>query len=52
MDINAKIKKVAGVFEGQGAFTILLSDYNVQIPTYMGVKVADKVEVTVDFKSH
>ena len=33
--------------EGEGKFSILLSNYKIDIPKYLGVKVADTVDVTV-----
>ncbi len=52
VDVKLKLKKMASGFEGQGSFSILLTDFNVQIPSYIGIKVADQVQVTVDFKAH
>lgn len=36
---------------GEAEFEIKLSDYKIEIPTYMGITVADVVKVTVDFSA-
>lgn len=53
VSLHAKVKTAASgtQFEGKSEFTVKLSDFNISIPSYMGIKVADQVELTVDFTS-
>jgi polyisoprenoid-binding protein YceI len=37
-----------GTGHSQVRFNLLITDYKIDIPTYMGIKVTDKVETTVD----
>jgi polyisoprenoid-binding protein YceI len=50
VEVNTKIKRTADGYEGHGQFSLKLSDFGVEIPVYLGIKVADQVDVTVEFK--
>lgn len=57
LSLHGVEKEVKGIFSigseklnGQARFEIKLSDYNVDIPQYLGVKVADIVKVAVKFE--
>ena len=58
MIMHGQTKPVTGTFEIKNKnlktsadFEIKLSDYNVEIPIYLGVKVADIVAIHVDFEA-
>ncbi|MEQ1666481.1 MAG: YceI family protein [Bdellovibrionales bacterium] len=53
VSVHANVKTAANgtQFEGKSEFTVKLSDFNISIPSYMGIKVADQVELTVEFSS-
>ncbi len=58
MTMHGQTKPVTGTFEIKNKdlktsadFEIKLSDYNVEIPVYLGVKVADVVTIHVDFEA-
>ena len=42
------VKASKGSGHSQVRFNILITDYKIDIPTYMGIKVTDKVENTID----
>jgi polyisoprenoid-binding protein YceI len=49
VDVSLDMKNTSGIYSGSAEFTIKLSDFSIKIPTYLGIKVADKVEVKVNF---
>lgn len=50
IEVSLNMKNTSGIYAGTAEFIIKLSDFSIAIPTYLGVKVADKVEVKVNFK--
>jgi hypothetical protein len=59
LSFHGESKEVAGLFDakteggeltGNSKFQIKLTDYKVEIPSYLGVKVADMVDVDVSLK--
>lgn len=50
VDVTVDMKNSAEGYSGDAEFSLKLSDYNIAIPTYLGVKVADKVEIKVNFE--
>jgi polyisoprenoid-binding protein YceI len=47
IDLNTS----AGVTKGDGQFEIKISDYNINVPTYLGITVADTVEIRVHLEA-
>lgn len=59
LSFHGESKEVAGLFDaktegeeltGSSRFQIRLTDYKVEVPSYLGVKVADTVDVDVNLK--
>lgn len=48
-EISGKLQIENAKLTGRANFEIKLSDFNIDIPTYLGVKVADIVKVSVNF---
>lgn len=46
---NLTLTPNGAAYKGSARFEIKLSDYQITIPSYAGIKVADTVEVQVDF---
>ncbi len=46
----AKLKKEKDLWSGNYEFSFELSDYGIDIPSYLGIKVSKTVKVNVDFK--
>lgn len=46
---DTKIKAVAGTIEVRSSLETTLSDFDIAVPEYAGVKVADKVKVEISF---
>ncbi len=50
-NVTAKLSKKAGHFKVLSQLQIKLSDFKIEIPTYAGIKVADNVEIEVQFQT-
>ena len=46
---TSEVRMDGNKLKGSADFEIKLSEYNIEIPTYMGITVADVVKVTVNF---
>jgi polyisoprenoid-binding protein YceI len=51
LEMKSSGAKENAKYEGTAKFSIKLSDYSVEIPTYLGIKVADSVNLTVQFEA-
>jgi polyisoprenoid-binding protein YceI len=49
--VNLQLKNHGEKYTGTASFSISLSDYKLDIPTYMGIKVADQVNLSVNFEA-
>lgn len=50
VDVEVDMKNSTEGYIGNAEFSLKLSDFNIIIPTYLGVKVADQVAIKVNFE--